>query len=350
MFSLLIIGTPLQFENGLSEMKRRQYMEWIKHGLIFDPAKFIWDKNFVGFAQSPQTLIFPNSVRVYFATRIQDPSDKFISHIRYVDFSRDMRTILDWSRHEVLGPGKLGCFDEHGVFPLNVVPVDDKIYGYTNGWSRRVSVSVETGVGLVISHDQGRSFQRYGDGPVLSATAHEPVLVGDAFVLQIAGRFIMWYIFGTGWRVFTPDGNPERTYKISMATSDDGINWQKSNRRLIPDRLGPDECQALPSVLIRNGRYHMMFCYRQPVDFRQNTNNGYRLGYAWSDDGENWARDDALGGLMPSPDGWDSKMICYPHLFEVDGQVYLLYNGNEFGRHGFGLASLSSGLSKAQKS
>lgn len=315
-------------------------MRWIKSGLIFNPSQIAWDRDFVGFAQSPQTLVFPSFVRVYFATRLRDTGGKFISHIRYVDFSRDMKTVLDWSRHDVLGPGKLGCFDEHGVFPLNVLQVGDKVYGYTNGWTRRVSVSVETGVGLVISHDQGQTFQRYGAGPVLSATVHEPVLVGDAFVRQIGGRFVMWYIFGTGWREFTPGGAPERTYKISMATSGDGVHWQKSGRRLIPDRLGPDECQALPTVLARDGRYHMVFCYRQSVDFRMNSDNGYRLGYAWSDDGETWTRDDALGGLTPGPEGWDSSMMCYPHLFELDGQVHLLYNGNEFGRNGFGLATL----------
>jgi hypothetical protein len=317
-------------------------MEWIKHGLIFNPTQYEWDKDFVGFAQSPQTLIFPSFVRIFFSTRIRDISGKYISHIRYVDFSRDLRTVLSWSRHEVLGPGKRGCFDEHGVFPLNVLPVGEKIYGYTNGWARRVSVSVETGVGLVISENQGRSFKRYGDGPVLSASLHEPVLVGDAFVRKIGERFCMWYIFGTGWKVFVPGGVPERTYKISMATSDDGICWQKSGRGLIPDQLGPDECQALPTVLLINGRYHMVFCFRQSVDFRKNANNGYRLGYAWSDDGETWTRDDALGGISLSRDGWDSKMMCYPHLFELDGQIHLLYNGNEFGRHGFGIATLKN--------
>ena len=33
-------------------------------------------------------------------------------------------------------------------------------------------------------------------------------------------------------------------------------------------------------------------------------------------------------------------MMCYPHLFECDGRICLLYNGNEFGKHGFGLATL----------
>jgi ribosomal protein S18 acetylase RimI-like enzyme len=33
-------------------------------------------------------------------------------------------------------------------------------------------------------------------------------------------------------------------------------------------------------------------------------------------------------------------MQCYPHAFRFKGRTYLLYNGNEFGRHGFGLAVL----------
>ena len=75
-------------------------MEWIKHGLIFNPTQYEWDKDFVGFAQSPQTLIFPSFDRI-FSTRIRDISGEFISHIRYVDFIRDLRTVLSWSRHEI---------------------------------------------------------------------------------------------------------------------------------------------------------------------------------------------------------------------------------------------------------
>ncbi len=315
-------------------------MKWKKFGLIFCPTQYDWNCDFVGYAQSPQTLIFDDFVRIYFATRMRDSIGKFISHIRYVDFSRDLQKVVGWSRHEVLGPGKLGCFDEHGVFPLNVVPVGDKVYGYTNGWSRRVSVSVETGIGLAISHDQGRTFQRHGDGPVLSATLHEPVLVGDPFVRVINGQFYMWYVFGTGWKVYAPGGVPERTYKISYATSSDGIEWTKSGQRLVTDRLGPDECQALPTVIFAKGCYHMFFCYRQPFDFRQNPNNGYRIGYAYSDDRITWVRNDDLSGLDVSSEGWDSLMMCYPHVFELDGKINLLYNGNEFGRQGFGLAVL----------
>ena len=76
------------------------------------------------------------------------------------------------------------------------------------------------------------------------------------------------------------------------------------------------------------------------TDFRRNRDRGYRIGHAWSDDAERWTRDDEAAGIDVTPGDWDSDMLCYPHVFECDGRVYLLYNGNEFGRHGFGAAVL----------
>jgi len=33
-------------------------------------------------------------------------------------------------------------------------------------------------------------------------------------------------------------------------------------------------------------------------------------------------------------------MMCYPNIFECNDNIYLLYNGNEFGKYGFGIAKL----------
>jgi hypothetical protein len=58
----------------------------------------------------------------------------------------------------------------------------------------------------------------------------------------------------------------------------------------------------------------MLFCYRQALDFRNNRESGYRIGYAYSDDLINWMRDDEIVGIDVSEDGWDSDMLCYPHV------------------------------------
>jgi hypothetical protein len=316
-------------------------MKWLKHGKIFDPTEYLLANGCVQFAQSPQALVFEDFVRIYFSTRAVDTNGKFLSHIAFVDMRKNLRDVIQVSDQTVIPLGGLGCFDEHGIFPMSVFRHGDLIYGYTCGWNRRVSVSVDTAIGLAISRDNGLTFERIGPGPVVAASLHEPCLVGDGFVMIIDGIFHMWYIFGTGWKTYAPDAAPDRTYKIGHAISPDGVNWTKEeSSQVISDQLGPDESQALPTVVKTGSLYHMFFCYRESFDFRKAKGRGYRIGHAWSDDLSNWTRDDNAPQLEGTPGTWDSDMQCYPHVFECDGKVYLLYNGNEFGRHGFGLAEL----------
>lgn len=316
-------------------------MKWHKLGKIFDPIQFSLPNDCINFAQSPQTLVFDDYVRIYFSTRALDKDGKFLSHIAFVDMRKNLRDIIHVADKTVISLGGLGCFDEHGIFPFNVLRHGDLVYGYTCGWSRRISVSVDTAIGLAISHDDGLTFKRIGDGPVLAASLHEPYLVGDGSVKIVGDTFHMWYIFGTGWKQYVFDAMPDRTYKIGHAVSKDGIQWVKDEaQQIISDKLGVDESQALPTVIKIDGRYHMFFCYRQSFDFRKNKDRSYRIGHAWSDDIQSWTRDDENPQIKGTPNEWDSDMQCYPHVFECDNQVYLLYNGNEFGRNGFGLAKL----------
>lgn len=318
-------------------------MRWKKLGLIFDPSRHVLPNGCSEFAQSPQALVYEDYVRVYFSTRRREANGKFLSHIAFVDFDKGMRNVLRVSSNPAIELGRLGCFDEHGIFPMNVVRHNGAIYAFTCGWSRRVSVSVETSIGLAVSHDGGFKFQKIGEGPILTSSLDEPFLVGDPFVRFHGGTWRMWYIYGTKWiRNPALEESPARVYKIGHAKSTDGRTWVREGGQLIVDKLNPNECQALPTVIEIDRRYHMYFCYREATDFRTNKNRSYRIGYAYSDDLEKWTRDDSGAGIGLSEDGWDSDMMCYPHVFRCDGNIFLLYNGNEFGRFGFGIARLEA--------
>lgn len=315
-------------------------MKWKKLGKIFDPAEHKLPLGCFGFAQSPQTLVFDDFVRIYFSTRKKEDNGMFISHIAFVDMDKEFSRVLRISDDLVVPLGPLGSFDEHGIFPINPLRHGNKIWAYTCGWSRRVSVAVETGTGLVVSEDDGVTFKRTGAGPIMGPSLHEPFLVGDSFVNVYNDTFHMWYIYGQRWLEPTAEEPAARVYKIAHATSPDGVNWTREGRDIIADKLNADECQALPTVLHFRDRYHMYFCYREATGFRTKSERGYRLGYAWSDDLVTWTRNDAEAGIDTTPGSWDSDMMCYPHIFRVDDKAYLLYNGNEFGKHGFGLAVL----------
>jgi len=315
-------------------------VKWTKRGLLFEPHRYTLPDGCSNFAQSPQALVLDDCVRIYFSTRSRDAGGQYVSHVAFVDVDRAVSRVLRTATATVMSQAGLGCFDEHGIFPINVVRQPNRIVAFTCGWSRRVAVPVETAIGLAVSRDHGLTFERIGPGPVMGPTPQEPFLVGDPFVLIRDGIWHMWYIFGTSWTENPEEPGPARVYKIAHATSRDGLTWDRNGVTIVPAAIGPDECQALPTVFEHAGAWHMYFCYRHATDFRTNRGRGYRLGYAWSPDGRVWQRDDAAAGIDVSLSGWDADMLCYPHVFWCDGQAYLLYNGNAFGRDGFGVAVL----------
>jgi predicted GH43/DUF377 family glycosyl hydrolase len=177
---------------------------------------------------------------------------------------------------------------------------------------------------------------------VLSYSTDEPFVLSGPKVRRFNGAWQLWYIAGRKWKMVS--GRPEPVYKIRMAVSDDGIRWKKINKDLIESRIEEDEAQASPDVFFANGRYHMFFCFRYSSDYRGKA-RGYRIGYATSDNLIDWTRNDQRAGIGVSDSGWDSEMVSYPHVFEVDGEIYMAYLGNQVGRFGFGLARLEGRLS-----
>lgn len=311
--------------------------KWQKLGKIFDPTEF---KN-VGwmdeFAQAPSSLMFDDFVRVYFSCRPKPDEDgQYVSRSAYVDLDRrNLFNILRLSPGPVLELGDLGTFDEFGTYPMSVIRDGNDVYAYYGGWTRCESVPYNVAIGIAKSRDEGETFARLGKGPVLSYTLDEPMTISGPKIRRFNDQWCLWYVAGKKWA--KTDGKPESVFKIRMASSNDGINWARQGNDLIESRLEEDECQASPDVFFYQDQYHMWFCYKYSLNFR-NKERGYRIGYAFSDDMVNWVRDDAQAGIDVSEDGWDSEMVAYPHVFELDNEIYMLYLGNQVGRFGFGLA------------
>ena len=73
-------------------------MKWGKLGKIFDPLAHELFDDYIGYAQSPQVLIFNDFIRIYFSIRKQSENGKFISHIQYVDMNKQFTKVLNTSR------------------------------------------------------------------------------------------------------------------------------------------------------------------------------------------------------------------------------------------------------------
>ncbi len=315
--------------------------KWVKQGRIFNPAEITNRAWMNEFAQAPSTLLFDDFVRVYFSCR--PPADKngqYVSYSGFVDLDRKyLHNIIRVSEEPILRLGELGNFDEFGTYPVSVARHENEVRAYYGGWTRCESVPFNVAIGLGISQDDGVTFEKMGSGPILSYSLNEPFVISGPKIRRFNDQWYLFYIAGKKW--IMADGRPEPVYKIRMAVSDDGIQWQKLDKDLVETKIEADEAQASPDVFFHEGKYHMFFCYRYSTNYR-GKKNGYRIGYASSYDLENWTRDDTRAGIDISEDGWDAEMISYPHVFKMDNDIYMLYLGNQVGRFGFGLAKLEN--------
>ena len=316
---------------------------WEKLGRVFNPADYNHLPWLSEFAQAPCVLKFDHFVRVYFSCRPPaDANGQYVSRSAFVDLNRDnLFEIIRVSEKPVLELGDTGTFDEFGTYPISVIREGDIVRAYYAGWTRCESVPFNVAIGVAESLDNGVTFEKLGNGPVIPYTLDEPFVLSGPKIRRIKDLWVLFYIAGRKWIVH--EGRPEPVYKIRMAHSADGIHWKKHGHDLIDSHLEPDEAQASPDVFYANNSFHMFFCCRRSTNYRGKA-GGYRIAYAKSTDLIEWTRNDSLAGICVSDVGWDSEMISYPHVFEVDGKTYMAYLGNQVGRYGFGLAVLDGKL------
>jgi hypothetical protein len=191
-------------------------------GLVFTPdTTHTWSQTH---AQVPTVDVLSSEVwRVYYCSRDVDNQ----SRISYFDVeSGNPNKVLYRHNTPILELGRLGTFDDAGMMPSSIVTVNECKYLYYTGWNVRKSVPYHNAIGLAISQDGGQTYERAGEGPVVSLTLHEPYFIGTATVMYEDGLWRNWYAACTGWESI--DGKPEPRYHLKYAESHDGIEWRRS--------------------------------------------------------------------------------------------------------------------------
>jgi len=304
-------------------------MKWIKKGLVYAAdGSLPWAQKY-GYPPTPR-LLGDGVLRMYVAFC----DEHMVGRIGYVDLDADNPSrVLKVSPRPVFDIGAPGTFDENGVVPTCVLPVQDQLYLYYVGYQLGHKVRYYQFQGLAVSDDGGETFLRKQRTPVLDRSDRETHNRTSAFVMHDEGVFKMWYVGGSDW--VEVRGKMLPTYKMRYLESPDGVAWG-SDGRVCLDFGGPDEYAfGRPWILKEGGRYRLFYSYRTH-------SKGYRIGYAESADGLAWERKDDQVGIDVSSTGWDSEAISYSSIVRHEDRVYLFYNGNNCGETGFGYAVLEN--------
>jgi hypothetical protein len=224
--------------------------------------------------------------------------------------------------------GPEGSFFADGVSIGNCYTAGGMRYMLFMGWRSPANGHWYGEVGrLVLGPDLHLTLD--DEHPFMPLTREDPVSLSYPCVEpRTEGGYRMWYGSTVSWDA----GNGEMLHTIKTATSPDGHSWTREGQA-VPARLGVAQAFSRPTVASRpDGGLEMWFSYRS------GTGEKYRIGYAETDDEMNWRLALDKAGIAVSPEGWDSDMIEYPFVWKHGGKQYMLYNGNGYGKTGFGLA------------
>jgi predicted GH43/DUF377 family glycosyl hydrolase len=256
----------------------------------------------------------------------------------FIDLDRnDPARVLYIHDQPVLDFGRKGTFDENGIMPSSALFHDGKVLLYYLGWSQCRNVPNKNFNGLAVSMNSGKTFTKIHEAPVIPVNEFNPIGTTNMTVIYSDNSYYAYYSSITKW--IEIDEKLESTYLMTYATSKDGIQWQPSGKMIL-EPCSEFEAQVRPAIINIGSVWHMWFSYRGSHGFRQGGENAYHIGYATSKDLINWERNDKLAGIEASESGWDSQMICYPAIVQVGGKKWMFYNGNGFGKSGFGYAEL----------
>ena len=300
-------------------------MKWKKLGQVYCPS----DTDKYTHAMFPVVDVMDDArgmLRIYYTHR--DRTNYGFPTYLDATLKGENFSIL-YNHHEpVIEKAALGNFDDSGVNITSIMTLNGKKRFYYYGWNLGVTVPFRNSIGVAELSEDGTMLMRLYPGPMMDRSKEFPNLCATPCVLRDGDIFRMWFASGEPW--IWIDGKPAVACHIGYAESGNGLDWRREKVPAVGHR-DADHVVSTPCVLKDEDGYKMWYSYR---------GQKYRIGYAESVNGKTFTRLDEEVGLDVSPGEWDSDMVCYPCVFDLKGERYMIYCGNEYGKTGFGLAVL----------
>lgn len=279
-------------------------------------------------ASNPVILeIEKNIFRVFYSGR--DKLNR--SSVSFFDFNiSNLEVIEPNPKNTIFDFGDEKSFYSHGVSVGTIYSVNDDLFLLFMGWQINGNDHWRGDIGRL---KLNRSFDKLiieNNQPFLGINNEDLISLSYPCVVFENGYYKMWYGSTISWT----SENEEMIHVIKYATSIDGVNWDRHGIA-IPYEIGVAQAFSRPSVLVNDEGYHMWYSFRSGEK-----RSKYKIGYSHSEDGISWERKHHEYILEKSFIGWDSEMVCYPCVFKHESEIYMLYNGNEHGKSGIGIAIL----------
>ena len=305
-------------------------MRWEKRGQIYKPNNEAEWMNGWFIAPTPY-LVDDETIRIYGCIRDKEG----IGRIGYVDVeAKNPSKVIYVSKTPALDIGSNGCFDDNGLVMGDLVKKDGKLYLWYTSFQHVQKAKFYAFSGSAVSDDNGKTFKRRRLYPVMDRT--EEGLFGRCIHTVIYDEqkdiYRVWYSTIFKWTYI--NNIPYPTYDIKYIESKDGLNFPDEGIQCIKCKDNEYRIGRPRVRILDDNTYEMHYTF-------DTLNKEYIAGYAVSNDGINWVRQDEKLNWIKQPTGeWDKEMSCYLCPIDTKYGKYIFYNGNNMGQDGFGYAEL----------
>jgi hypothetical protein len=292
--------------------------------LLIDSEKLYFKNEKLSYASNPAAMtIHDSQLRIFFNSRDdQDRSKIYSIDLHGDELEPDYNSIsLQYSY------GEAGSYFSHGISVGQIFSIRGVKTLSVMGWKNYVDKHWEGRIGH-IPFDIDGNLTHLEPTPWMDLDNLDPISLSYPAVYEDLTSTVIWYGSTITWDA----GNGEMLHILKEARlSSDGRVIKGDNT--VPYVLGSAQAFSRPAVVQLENHFLMAYSYR-------GNKTKYRIGFLILDDFESASH---LGGISPfltSEEEWESEMIEYPSFISFQNQLFMLYNGNSFGKTGIGIVRI----------
>jgi predicted GH43/DUF377 family glycosyl hydrolase len=259
------------------------------------------DNSYAPYGYSSTFVIFDDGIYKMWYTSMAN------SAVTYVFYATSPNGIT-WTPYQnnpVIYPGSYGNWDAGRVSAGPVIKVGNTYRMYFNAFRDQ---NENWHVGLATSSD-GISWEKKPT-PILSGEGwHNRIAATDVTMIDS-----IYHLYFSGW--IQP-----YYYSIGLATSSDGILWEKYSPQPILEKteIWEDDGVLSASIVKENEIYKMVYQGAAPV----NTS----FGFAYSTDGISWVKDQLNPFFGTEDITTNAIKIVFPNFIKTENEYRIYYNG-----------------------
>ena len=299
-------------------------MRWKKLGRIFDPNQIARCEEMISHASTPSPLIIgDNEVRIFYSSR--DTFNR--SSVSFFDLEISTLKILYAHDKPILRFGEEDTFFSDGISLGNVFNWNGEKYIAFMGWKVPQGKHWFGQLGLLRVNNKNQ-LNFVLNSPVFPINKEDSISISYPWVChKESTELTYWYGTTKTWE----GPNSDMIHLLKKGSTNNLLNWESGNTVLTFD-LKEFQAFSSPTVLEFGDSEILFYSYRG-----QGLN--YKIGSAELTN-QNPVATKKDFGISENLEDWESEMQCYPRVFKLLDRQYMLYNGNQYGKTGIGIALL----------